>query len=174
MATKARSKRAPKVAEPEKENVVDEVPMPAVAAKKTAATKTKGLKDNSNLALEQELEAMTNALKKVSLEKEESEAKLKEKENELQNQVAEAERVQNLLKSSDEGKKKLEEKLRKLQKVKEFQPTLVITNFFEFPSDAHYLSNRNTPDSSEMRNLSKQSHSKGLYSLWLEKYVITH
>lgn len=114
MATRPRTKRAPKGGElaAEKENV-DVSPV-------------KGLvKNSSKLSLEEELEAMTKALKQVSLEKELNEAKLKEKDEQLSAQAAEAERIQNLLKTSDEEKKRLEEKLRKLQKVQGFQPTLV-------------------------------------------------
>jgi rubrerythrin len=120
MATRPRTKRGQKGGElaAEKENV-DVSPV-------------KGLVNNSNkLSLEEELEAMTKALKQVSLEKELNEAKLKEKDEQLSAQAAEAERIQALLKSSDEEKKRLEEKLRKLQKVQGFQPTLVcsISNF---------------------------------------------
>lgn len=114
MATRPRTKRGQKGGElaAEKENV-DVSPV-------------KGLVNNSNkLSLKEELEAMTKALKQVSLEKELNEAKLKEKDEQLSAQAAEAERIQALLKSSDEEKKRLEEKLRKLQKVQGFQPTLV-------------------------------------------------
>jgi len=120
MASKPRSKRGQKGGElaAEKENV-DVSPV-------------KGLvKNANNPSLEEELEAMTKALKQVSLEKELNEAKLKEKDEQLSAQAAEAERIQHLLKNSDEEKKRLEEKLRKLQKVQGFQPTLVccISNF---------------------------------------------
>lgn len=114
MATRPRTKRGAKGGElaAEKENV-DVSPV-------------KGLVKSANkLSLEEELEAMTKALKQVSLEKELNEAKLKEKDEQLSAQAAEAERIQSLLKSSDEEKKRLEEKLRKLQKVQGFQPTLV-------------------------------------------------
>lgn len=113
MATRPRSKRGPKGGDVgvEKENV-DMSPV-------------KGLvKDENKLSLEEELEAMTKALKQVSLEKELNEAKLKEKEEQLSAQALEAERIQSLLKSSDEEKKQLEKKLRKLQKLQGFQPTL--------------------------------------------------
>lgn len=120
MASKARAKRAPKGSEvvSEKENV-DVSP---VSSKATG--KTRGLKESSNLSLEEELEAMTKALKQVSLEKERNEAKLREKEELLSAKAAEAERMQILLKSRDEEKKRLEDKLRKLQKVQGFQPSL--------------------------------------------------
>lgn len=117
MATRPRSKRGPKGGDVgvEKENV-DMSPV-------------KGLvKDENKLSLEEELEAMTKALKQVSLEKELNEAKLKEKEEQLSAQALEAERIQSLLKSSDEEKKQLEKKLRKLQKLQGFQPTLVCSN----------------------------------------------
>lgn len=124
MASKARAKRAPKGSEvvSEKENV-DVSP---VSSK--ATWKTRGLKESSNLSLEEELEAMTKALKQVSLEKERNEAKLREKEELLSAKAAEAERMQILLKSRDEEKKRLEDKLRKLQKVQGFQPSLVRFN----------------------------------------------
>lgn len=124
MASKARAKRAPKGSEvvSEKENV-DVSP---VSSKATG--KTRGLKESSNLSLEEELEAMTKALKQVSLEKERNEAKLREKEELLSAKAAEAERMQILLKSRDEEKKRLEDKLRKLQKVQGFQPSLVRFN----------------------------------------------
>ncbi|CAK9228950.1 unnamed protein product [Sphagnum troendelagicum] len=121
MATK-RGKRAAKNVDPEKENATDGagiIPMPL----KKAAVKPKALTVN-NMSLEEELETMTKTLKQMSIEKEESEARLKLKEDELQAKAAEAERINEQLKLSDEGKKKLEEKLRKLQKLKEFQPTL--------------------------------------------------
>jgi upstream-binding transcription factor len=106
---------------------VDDVPVSVSAVSgKNADTNTKPLKETTNnLTLEEELEAMTKALKKVSLEKEQGEALLKAKEEELMAKTLEAERVQEQLNDSVEGKKKLEEKLRKLQKLKEFQPTLV-------------------------------------------------
>ncbi|CAK9878281.1 unnamed protein product [Sphagnum jensenii] len=128
MATK-RGKRAAKIVDPEKENATDAagiIPMPL----KKAAVKPKALTVN-NMSLEEELETMTKSLKQMSIEKEESEARLKLKEDELQAKAAEAERINEQLKLSDEGKKKLEEKLRKLQKLKEFQPTLVMP----LPSD---------------------------------------
>ncbi|XP_024380209.1 high mobility group B protein 6 isoform X1 [Physcomitrium patens] len=119
MASKPRGKRAPKgdVAA-EKENIN----APPAATKGNA--KTKGLKDTSNLSLEAELEAMTKALKQVSLEVEHNKAMLREKEEQLTAQAAETERMQKLLESGGEEKKKLEDKLRKLQKVQGFQPTL--------------------------------------------------
>lgn len=123
MATKPRAKRAPRGGVPasEKENVDVDV---STAPTKGLATK------NTNLSLEEELEAMTRALKQVSLEKEQSEAKLREQ---LAAQAAEAERIQDLLKSSDGEKKRLEEKVRKLQKVQGFQPTLVsLTLYLNF------------------------------------------
>jgi len=121
MATK-RGKRAAKIVDPEKENATigaGIIPMPL----NKAAVKPKALTVN-NMSLEEELETMTKTLKQMSIEKEESEARLKLKEDELQAKAAEAERINEQLKLSDEGKKKLEEKLRKLQKLKEFQPTL--------------------------------------------------
>lgn len=125
MASKPRGKRAPKgdVAA-EKENIN----APPAATKGNA--KTKGLKDTSNLSLEAELEAMTKALKQVSLEVEHNKAMLREKEEQLTAQAAETERMQQLLESGGEEKKKLEDKLRKLQKVQGFQPTLVSNNLF--------------------------------------------
>ena len=116
MATKSRGKRAPKGGEPavEKENV-DVKPVPSKGS----------LKKTTNLSLQEELDALTRALNQVSLEKEQNEAKLKEKDEQLSAQAAEAERMQNLLKNSDEENKRLEEKVRKLQKVQGFQPTLV-------------------------------------------------
>ena len=127
MASKPRGKRAAKAAAGAGENVVDDVPVSVSAVSgKNADTNTKPLKETTNnLTLEEELEAMTKALKKVSLEKEQGEALLKAKEEELMAKTLEAERVQEQLNDSVEGKKKLEEKLRKLQKLKEFQPTLV-------------------------------------------------
>lgn len=121
MATKPRAKRVPKGEEPAiaKENV-DVSPVPSKGP----------VKKNTKNALQEELEAMTRALKQVSLEKEQNEAKLREKDEQLSAQAAEAERIQNLLKSSDEEKKKLEEKVRKLQKVQGFQPTLVCFTLF--------------------------------------------
>jgi chromosome segregation ATPase len=116
MATKPRTKRAPKGGEPalEKENI------------DVSPVLTKGpVKKNTTPSLEEELEAMTKALQQVSLEKQQNETKLREKDEQLSAQAAEAERIQNLLKSSDEQKKRLEEKLRKLQKAQGFQPTLV-------------------------------------------------
>ncbi|CAK9274834.1 unnamed protein product [Sphagnum jensenii] len=130
MATK-RGKRAAKIVDPEKENATDGagiIPMPL----KKAAVKPKALTVN-NISLEEELETMTKTLKQMSIEKEESEARLKLKEDELQAKAAEAERINEQLKLSDEGKKKLEEKLRKLQKLKEFQPTLSLG--MPLPSD---------------------------------------
>jgi len=126
MASKPRGKRAAKAAAGAGENVVDDVPVSVSAVSgKNADTNTKPLKETTNnLTLEEELEAMTKALKKVSLEKEQGEALLKAKEEELMAKTLEAERVQEQLNDSVEGKKKLEEKLRKLQKLKEFQPTL--------------------------------------------------
>jgi len=119
MATRPRTKRGQKGGElvAEKENV-DVSPV-------------KGLVNANKISLEEELEAMTKALKQVSLEKELNEMKLKEKDEQLSAQAAEAERIQHLLKSSDDEKKRLEEKLRKLQKAQGFQPTLVcfISNF---------------------------------------------
>jgi hypothetical protein len=121
MATKARAKRVPKGGEPavEKENV-NVSPMPS---------KDPAKKNTTKLSLQEELESVTRALKEVSLEKEENDAKLRERDEQLSAQAAEAERIQNLLKSSDEEKKRLEEKVRKLQKVQGFQPTLVCFNF---------------------------------------------
>ena len=133
MASKPRGKRAAKAASGAAENVVDDVPVSlSPVSGKNADTKTKPLKETTNNpTLEEELEAMTKALKKVSLEKEQGEALLKAKEEELMAKTLEAERVQEQLNDSVEGKKKLEEKLRKLQKLKEFQPTLV-NNFSLF------------------------------------------
>ncbi len=128
MATK-RGKRAAKIVDPEKENATDGagiIPMPL----KKAAVKPKALTVN-NMSLEEELETMTKTLKQMSIEKEQSEARLKLKEDELQAKAAEAQRINEQLKLSDEGKKKLEEKLRKLQKQKEFQPTLVSKQYRE-------------------------------------------
>ena len=118
MATKPRSKRGAKGGEPavEKENI-DVSPVAGL------------VKKNTNLSLEEELDAMNRALKQLSLEKEQNEAKLREKDEQLSAQAAEAERIQNLLKSSVEEKKKLEEKVRKLQKIQGFQPTLVSLTF---------------------------------------------
>lgn len=115
MATKPRAKRAPKEAGEaavEKENVDASPKGPA----------RKGTK----MSLQEELEAMTRALQQVSLEKEQNEAKLREKDEQLSVQAAEAARIQSLLKSSDEEKKRLEERVRKLQKAQGFQPTLVL------------------------------------------------
>jgi len=128
MATK-RGKRAAKIVDPEKENATigaGIIPMPL----NKTAVKPKALTVN-NMSLEEELETMTKTLKQMSIEKEESEARLKLKEDELQAKAAEAERINEQLKLSDEGKKKLEEKLRKLQKLKEFQPTLVSKQYPE-------------------------------------------
>lgn len=125
MASKPRVKRAAKAVAGAAENVVDDVPV-SVSAVSAKTADTKPLKETTNnLTLEQELEAMTKALKKVSLEKEQGEALLKAKEEELMAKTLEAERVQEQLNDSVEGKKKLEDKIRKLQKLKEFQPTLV-------------------------------------------------
>ncbi|KAG0621684.1 hypothetical protein M758_3G040200 [Ceratodon purpureus] len=153
MATKPRTKRAPKGGEPavEKENV-DVSPVSSKGAAKKGA----------NLSLQEELEAMTRALQQVSLEKEQNEAKLREKDEQLSAQAAEAERIQNLLKSSDEEKKRLEEKLRKLQKGQGFQPTL---NFsMAAPMSPEDLSKKKRKDPNRLKR------PKSAFLLWCKDH----
>lgn len=151
MASKPRTKRGPKGGElaAEKENV-DVSPV-------------KGLvKNGSKPSLEEELEAMTKALKQVSLEKELSEAKLKEKDEQLSAQAAEAERIQHLLKNSDEEKKRLEEKLRKLQKVQGFQPTLNLS--MSAPDAAEDLTKKKKKDPNRLKK------PKSAFLLWCKEH----
>ncbi|CAM6119616.1 unnamed protein product [Calypogeia fissa] len=125
-ATKAQAKAA----EDDKENAVvladvehggfneNEV-VPKAAGKSKAPASRK-----ATVSLADELEEMTKKMNMISLEKEKAEQLLKERDAQLEEKNAEESRLQALLEAKEQEQKKLTEKVRKLQKLKEFQPTL--------------------------------------------------
>lgn len=94
--------------------------VPKAAAKGKAAPSRK-----ATVSLADELEEMTKQMNTMSLEKEKAELLLKERDAMLEQKNAEELRLHSLLEVKELEQKKLAEKVRKLQKTKEFQPTIV-------------------------------------------------
>lgn len=125
------SKAKSKAAEADKENAVyaadaaqggpheKEVVLKAAGKIKAAASRKPAV------TLADELDEMTKKMNLISLEKEKAVQLLKERDAELEHKNAEELRLQGLLEAKEQEQKKLTEKVRKLQKMKEFQPTLV-------------------------------------------------
>lgn len=86
-----------------------------------AAVEAKG----PDVSLADELEEMTKKLNMISLEKEKALMLVKEREAQLEQKNAEELRLQGLLSAKEQEQKKLADKVRKLQKMKEFHPTIV-------------------------------------------------
>jgi hypothetical protein len=127
------SRAKAKAAEADKENAEQAIdvakvapPQPETAPK--AAVKAKAAaskKPTPTVSLADELEAMTKKMNMISLEKEKAELLLKERDAQLQQKSAEESRLQGLLEKKEQEQKMLAEKVRKLQKIKEFVPSMV-------------------------------------------------
>ncbi|BBN02046.1 upstream-binding transcription factor [Marchantia polymorpha subsp. ruderalis] len=87
-----------------------------------AAVEAKG----PDVSLADELEEMTKKLNMISLEKEKALMLVKEREAQLEQKNAEELRLQGLLSAKEQEQKKLADKVRKLQKMKEFHPTIEV------------------------------------------------